>query len=277
MKKSFILIITFAIVIHAGAVMARDFEFGSLLDIESVYEQDKVGTQIRPPMYLGVAVELMPDYEGSEDYDAIVYPVLRLDSQAGQYIEYRGHSFWLNAVPSRKFRAGPVLLYHFGRESVENDRVDALRDVEEALELGGFVGMRVDPWDVSFEIAKDVTDGHEGLSATLKGGYIQPINDRTTILLDALITYADDDYMESLFSIDLDNAARSGLRVYDAEGGIKDVGFGFAVSHTPFDRWHVMGFFGYSRLVGDAKDSPVVDDEGSADQFSSIVMVVFRF
>ncbi len=277
MKKLFILTSAFAIAIQANFVNAGDFEFGSLLDIESVYEADKTGTEIRPPMYLGVAVELMPDYEGSEDYDAIVYPALRLDSQSGRYMEYRGHSFWLNALPSRKFRAGPVLLYHFGRESVENDRVDALRDVEEALELGGFVGMRMDQWDVSFEIAKDVTDGHEGITATLKGGYIQPVNDRTTILLDALITYADDDYMESLFSIDLDNALRSGLRMYEADAGIKDVGFGFAISHSPYDRWNIIGFVGYNRLLGDAKDSPVVDDEGSADQFSSIIMVVFRF
>ena len=38
-----------------------------------------------------------------------------------------------------------------------------------------------------------------------------------------------------------------------------------------------MGLVSYKRLLGDAKDSPVVDDEGDANQFSGGGLVFYRF
>ncbi len=38
-----------------------------------------------------------------------------------------------------------------------------------------------------------------------------------------------------------------------------------------------MGLLSYKHLLGDAEDSPVVDDEGDANQFSGGILVFYKF
>ena len=51
------------------------------------------------------------------------------------------------------------------------------------------------------------------------------------------------------------------------------VGVDYALS----DNWAITGQVGYARLLGDAADSPIVDDEGSANAFSAGIFVGYRF
>ena len=43
------------------------------------------------------------------------------------------------------------------------------------------------------------------------------------------------------------------------------------------DHWRLTGAFGYSRLFGDAEDSPIVDDVGDPNQFLVGVGAAYRF
>jgi outer membrane scaffolding protein for murein synthesis (MipA/OmpV family) len=84
--------------------------------------------------------------------------------------------------------------------------------------------------------------------------------------------------MESYFKIDGNNAARSGLDTYDAGGGFKDIGLNVMTTFKPWEHWGFMGLLGYKRLIGDAEDSPVVEDEGEANQFSGgcLYFIIFN-
>ena len=42
-------------------------------------------------------------------------------------------------------------------------------------------------------------------------------------------------------------------------------------------KWDVMGMMGYTSLLGDAKDSPVVDVAGSDGQFSAGLLAIYNF
>jgi outer membrane scaffolding protein for murein synthesis (MipA/OmpV family) len=46
----------------------------------------------------------------------------------------------------------------------------------------------------------------------------------------------------------------------------------------PWEHWGFMGLLGYKRLIGDAEDSPVVEDEGEANQFSGgcLYFIIFN-
>ena len=72
-------------------------------------------------------------------------------------------------------------------------------------------------------------------------------------------------------------ARASGLRHFDAKGGVKDFGTSLTAVYALSPKWSLIGFGGYRRLVGDFKDSPVVRDAGRADQFSGGVGIGFRF
>jgi outer membrane protein len=93
----------------------------------------------------------------------------------------------------------------------------------------------------------------------------------------ASTTYASDRYNEKYFGIDPDNARRSGLRRHDAEGGIKDVGLSVTATYLFTERWAVTGLVGVTQLVGDAADSPIVEDEGSATQGLFAPGLVYNF
>jgi outer membrane protein len=83
--------------------------------------------------------------------------------------------------------------------------------------------------------------------------------------------------MNTYFSVDSGDAARSGLKEYDADSGFKDVALDLSADYNIYENWSVTGLFQYTRLVGDAEDSPVVDDEGDENQFFAGFLVKYSF
>jgi outer membrane scaffolding protein for murein synthesis (MipA/OmpV family) len=51
------------------------------------------------------------------------------------------------------------------------------------------------------------------------------------------------------------------LKKYTAEAGFKDVKVSVTAGYPITNRWRLGGKVEYKRLVGDAADSPIVDDE----------------
>ena len=224
------------------------------------------------------------DYEGSDAYGITPLAAAHL-SWEGFYAHIAGPSVRLNVVPFDNFDFGPTLGYRGGRDDdVEDEKVKLLREVEDSLEVGFFAEYRfvnrADPrykMSVGLKAAKDVNDGHDGSLVTASLGYNRPVFESFIWSLGTSVSYADDNYMNAYFDIDADNASRSGLARFDAEGGIKDVGLSTSLSHKLGESWNVAGRVSYTRLVGDAADSPVVDDRGSADQLFGGITVGYGF
>ena len=83
--------------------------------------------------------------------------------------------------------------------------------------------------------------------------------------------------MQTYFGVSTGDARRSGLKRYDADAGIKDIGINLAANWIITQNWSVMGIVSYTQLLGDASnDSPIVD-EGSEGQLFGAAMVVYRF
>jgi outer membrane scaffolding protein for murein synthesis (MipA/OmpV family) len=83
--------------------------------------------------------------------------------------------------------------------------------------------------------------------------------------------------MDSFFGIDGAQSAASGLEPFEAEAGLKDVGLSLRLNYGLTERWSILASGEYRRLLGDAADSPIVADEGSADQLQSFVALGYRF
>jgi outer membrane scaffolding protein for murein synthesis (MipA/OmpV family) len=182
-----------------------------------------------------------------------------------------------NLIPDRTWMAGPTLEYIQKRENVDNNKVDKLENVDAALMTGGFAGFRVDQFSFSLEAMQDIASGNDGAIIRLRGGYHLPISKEWSASLNGFTTWADDDYMDAYFGINQKTANRSGLKKFDAGSGIKDVGLALPVTYSPWEHWSVMGAVAYKRLLGDAADSPVVDDEGNANQVVGGMLLIYRF
>ncbi len=83
--------------------------------------------------------------------------------------------------------------------------------------------------------------------------------------------------MSEYFGIDSKDAQRSGLDQYNADAPFKDVGVGASFGYAIAERWGLNLATGYKLLLGDAKDSPVVDDQGPKHQFVGAVSVSYTW
>ena len=83
-------------------------------------------------------------------------------------------------------------------------------------------------------------------------------------------TWADDNYMQTFFGVTPLQSARSGLPVFNAEAGIKDVTVGLNVIYLFDHHWFLMTNTGVKQLLDDAPDSPITH-ESTSPVFSSVV------
>ena len=226
---------------------------------------------------VGLGVGAAPQYEGSEDYSAVPIPYVDVKWSNHMSINLLGNKAKVNLIPSPIWRGGVIGEFIPERAEVDDNQIDDLDDVDAALMLGGFFGFEYQNWSASIEAMADVADGNDGAIVRLLGGYKIPIDQAWSVSIGAFTTWADDDYMEAYFEIDPANAARSRLSTFDAESGLKDVGLNLTVSYKPWEHVGFMGLARYTRLLNDAEDSPVVDDEGDANQFSAGILVFYKF
>jgi outer membrane protein len=223
---------------------------------------------------IGLGVGIAPDYEGSEDYEAVPLPYARVTwGDNGNYVLLNGNNVRAN-LWSEKWQAGPLLQYRKERDSVENSRVKRMKDIDSAVEAGAFIAYQSGPWRLGLDVAADTSDEHDGYLVTLRGGYTCTQTENLKITTSLSITYADDDYMETYFQVDAGNVGTSGLPFYNADSDIKDVGLSVVADYSLNKSWSIMGIGSYTCLVGDAEDSPVVDDE---NQMFFGVMGIYHF
>lgn len=230
---------------------------------------------------IGAGAGFRPDYEGSDDYE--VTPVPHVMVSYRDLVFLRGPMLGANVLNVRgaqdgdRLRVGPLVRYQMGRDEDANDALKGLGDIDGGVEVGAFVSYSTGPWSAGVTAFQDVSGSHDGLSMEFSGGYKHAFAPNLTLRTKLSTTWADDDYTAAYFGVSSSQSQRSGLRAYQAEGGIKDVGVGADLDYSFNQSWGITGSLGYKRLVGDAADSPLVKDEGTANQFSTGLVLKFRY
>jgi outer membrane protein len=232
---------------------------------------------------LGAGAGIAPDYEGSEDYEAVPLWNLRAGSlyHPETYVGVFGPRLSSNFLPSDHWRLGIAGQFIKERDDVEDERVDELKSVDASVMLGliaGYDFLAIPQNDLVLEVEgrQDVASDN-GFLGTIRGRYGSLFAERWRF--DALVatTWASEDYMSSYFGIDAGDAARSGLDQYNADEGFKDVAFGASLTYRFLENWSATGLGSYTRLIGDAEDSPVVDDRGDENQLFAGALISYRF
>lgn len=225
------------------------------------------------PNYFALGLGSYPDYIGSDDNVLGVAPVGRYTWGEQRYVSLEINYVSVNLVEDRNWRFGPAGMWRFGRDDVEDEVVSALPDIEDSLELGIFGAYEAvgsdprDRWWIGANITQGVTGDNDGY--TLSGSLRRwiPVGRFSAFGVSLGTTYGSSDYMDTFFSIDPEGAADSGLPIFDAGSDVRDVRV-TAIYMQPINRKWVLGAgFLYSRLLGDAADSPIVSDRGDQDQF----------
>lgn len=234
---------------------------------------------------LGTFGFVMPEYEGSDHYKVRPVPDVEITYDDRFFLSREG--LGANLLTTDNLTVGAALAFDGGRKSSKDKALFGYRDVGDTAIGRVFAEYTIDRLMLSADVATDLLgDGHKGTEATLSATWaFNPVG-RTMVLFGPSLTWASDDYMHSYFSTTVDRLApagptqlvRPGSRAgYKAEAGFKNAGLTAIAIHPLNDNWSVTGFAGYSRLLGDAADSPFVKDNGSRDQFMGGLGLSYTF
>jgi MipA family protein len=228
---------------------------------------------------LGGGAGFGPDYEGSDDYSFSPVPVASVSYKNLVFIE--GPSARVNVLgflgEDFPVMAGPLIAYNGGRDNKDNKALDKLGDIDGGVDVGGFVGSQLGPVEIGVTFLRELGDDRNGALADFSLGYSQPLGESFVATLGATASWANDDYMQDHFGITAAQAAASGYSKYDGEAGFKSLGLNVGAMYMINEQFSVGGNLGYTRLLDNAADSPIVEKEGSADQYMGSVMAIFQF
>lgn len=241
---------------------------------------------------IGAGVAYIPDYEGSDDYRVI--PAAAVRGQVGGIkfftrATYLYVDFIKRGDSPLELDLGPIVGARLNRTGkIEDDFVDALPELDTAIEVGGFAGLSyhglTNPYDsLSFrlDVVKDVGGAHESTLVTPTIDFGTPLSRSFYVGLSASAEWAGGDYADYYYSISPADSLASGLPVFDADGGFKSWRLGllgnYALSGDLTHGWSIFALGNYSKLSGDFADSPIVDLRGSSSQWLAALGVAYTF
>ncbi len=249
-----------------------------------------VARQPQPPAprspwsaHIAVGGVMKPEFPGSKDSEFLPFGIGRL-AYHDYYIEVVGPSARINVIPGGVFEAGPMVGYDGGRDNdVKNRFVKLLPEVDSSVEFGGFAKLnfkqvmtQIDTLSFGVQFEK-ATEGHEGYKASAQASYGLQFSRSFSMSVDASVQFADKKYTNAYFGVTPVGAAATGLPSYTASSGIEKAGAALSARYMFSPNWGVTGRVAYDRLLGDAAKSPIVKREGSENQFSGAVAVLYRF
>lgn len=223
--------------------------------------------------FVSAGAAALPDYSGSDDYRFIPFGAFRYEFEAVT-VRTDGPGLALDLVERGPVTAGAYARWSGGRDEVEDAVVARLPEVGDSIITGGFIDVELasdiltgfDTVSLGARAGVDALGEFDGVTWTASANYLTALSRTSFAGLTASVSGYSDDYADSLFSVDAAGAAASGLPVYAAEGGVKDVGVTALLTVGVGGPWSVTSVLGYSRLVGDFADSPLVAERGDENQ-----------
>jgi outer membrane protein len=234
-----------------------------------------------PPDYLALGVASVAEFPGASDRTAVP-AVLGRFRLGPMTLRLQGNRAQLNLMPAGSpWALGPTIGLRQARDAdVKDSVVQRLRPVD----AGGVGGVFVDySWRGLAKTGDSLTAGIELLSGKTGGqsrlnlGYqLAPLGN-WFLNVGVQLSTASSKYQQTYFSVDADNALRSGLPQFTAESGLNEASLSLGATYALSRQWLLIGFVQAGRLQGDAADSPIVKLRGNKNLSTAAIAVGYQF
>ena len=187
-------------------------------------------------LVIGLGVASVPSYEGSDD-SAIIGAGGVTGRIAGIGIGARSGGISLDFVPDGKdarigFGLGPVARWHGNRTAhIKDPVVEALGKIKGTVEAGvaGSVTVKrlvtpVDTLTFSADVRWDATGYGGGTVVSSSISYFTPVSEAAVFGLSVASDIVDTQYANYNFAVSPAGSLASGLPVFTAKGGLKNIG-----------------------------------------------------
>jgi outer membrane scaffolding protein for murein synthesis (MipA/OmpV family) len=262
-------------VLFLSALLAPFAAHGQLRDMpeEAAGDVDPRKPESDWVIRLGAFGIVTPEYEGSDDFKIRGFPVIDLEYKERFFLNpVKGLGMWFWRGSST--RVGASVGYRAGRDEDDSSKLEGLGDVDGGATANLYLEWQSRPWSADLHYSRQFTGDDTGTRVDLRAGYGFRLVGPVFLKPSVRIRYADSDYNQSNFGITPRQAANSGLPEYDADGDINSVGAGLVTLVFLSKHWSVQLIANYERLIGDAGDSPIVQER---NQFRAGVGLSYQF
>jgi MipA family protein len=228
---------------------------------------------------VGGGLAYAPDYEGSNDYEFSPFPLVSASYK--NYVFFEGMGLRANVLglfaDDLPVMAGPTISYGGGRKAKDNKALEKLGNIDGGLNLGAFAGTQLGPITLAMNLTKEVEKKRGGLTADFSLGYTQQLSEQFSANVGVNATWANRKYMQEYFGISTAQSVSSGYAVYDCRSGFKSVGVSAGLDYMWSEHISLGVGVGYTKLLKNAANSPIVKKQGSSDQYNASIYTSYTF
>lgn len=221
---------------------------------------------------VGAGAMYAPKFEGSDEFQ--VAPIPMISATFGDRVTVDPSGLEVDVLKSNGFKFTIKGGYDMGggRDEDDSDHLKGLGDIDAGALVGAQLSYEMGPVEFYASVDKTI-GGSDGLVGQV-GANVSHHYDRFIFSAGASATFADDNHMESYFGVTATQSARSGLRQYEASAGLKRFDVEASVTYMATEHWIIRSQAGVGFLTGDAKDSPIVQNDM---QPSAMLIVGYKF
>jgi outer membrane protein len=249
-------------------------------------------------MYVGLGAASAPKYEGGRERKVSALPVFQLEWSNGMFVS--GLTAGMHLSNEAGLEYGPLLAIAPGRDKDGIGRtaggisggagflptdtkllrgatpLDGMDDISARLQAGGFLNYYLTP---GLRLTNTVLAGagqdHNGLMWRVGVQQIAvQLAPHHRVSLSASAAFVNGAWNRSYFGVTEAESLRSGNRAYTPSGGLKDVAAGVRWNWELSPSWMLTSSLQVSRLLGDAKKSPLAERPTNV---SATTALAYRF
>jgi MipA family protein len=205
----------------------------------------------------GAAVVASTEYRGSAQRRTLLVPVLDYQWANGWFAGVT-NGVGYNFSNSPQWQYGLRLVLDMGRSEDRSNALRGMGDIDAKAEVSAFAN-HATAGGLFFTSTARYGSGNEGkgLVVDLGAGHSTALAPQWRLGMGLAATLANAEHMQAYFGVTPAQSLRSGYRVYDADGGIRDIRINVALTHQINRRLSATLAVSASSLQGDAKNSPL--------------------
>ena len=187
-----------------------------------------------------------------------------------------GGGLGVNLYQDSHWRFGAAVSGDFvsPRKASNDPHLHGLGDISATAHASLFGSYTLDWVTLHTHVATDIAGHGEGtlVGFDLQGRY-RPI-ERLTLSAGPSLSWASGPYMRTFFGVDAAQSAASGLPQFQASSGLEAVGLSLGAAYQLTGNWRLGARASFSRLRGDAADSPITE---TGAQNSYMLSAIYHF
>lgn len=223
-------------------------------------------TPERTNLSIGVGPVYKPDYFGSDDYKWAADPAAYVKFRNFVFLDDDGADLALFGFSN--FAFGPTLRIVGRRDERDNPALQGLDDVGMTFEFGGFAATTfLDRFQAKFKARHGLKTGHRGTIVDARATMLLFRWGPVATSISGEGSWVGNRYADAYFSVTPDQSSRSGLPVYDAKAGFRNVGGSMNAYINIGKDWSLNPYASYYYIFDDFAETPIIDQFGSRDQY----------